>query len=104
LIFDANWLLRYHDPEMQKKYEENRERAARLGIFRLGHVDKEEGDRIRKELYLGKHLRPQWDAMALLDSGFAKIFIDRDITGRVWDEEEKILYSSTPMFMVCAEK
>ncbi len=104
LIFDANWNLRMHDPEMQKKYEEDREQARRLGIHRLGHVDKEEGDRIAKEHYLSKRVRPQWDASALLDSSFGKIFINRDITDRVWDEEDKVLYRSTPMFMVCAEK
>lgn len=104
LIFDANWNLRMHDPEMQKKYEEDRERARVLGISRPGHVNKEEGERIAKELYFSKRLRPQWDAVALMDCGFGKLFIDRDITGRVWDEEEKILYRSTPMFLISAEK
>lgn len=104
LIFDANWNLRMHDAELQKQYEEDRERAAQMGIHRPGHVDKEEGDRIARELYFSKRLRPRWDAAALLDSSVKKLIIDRDITGRIWDEEEKILYRSTPMFMVCAEK
>lgn len=104
LIFDANWNLRMHDPEMQKKYEEDRKRAKMLGISRPGHVNKEEGERIARELFFSKRLRPQWDAVALMDCGFSKLFIDRDITGRVWDEEEMILYRSTPMFLISAEK
>lgn len=104
LVFDGNWNLRLHDPELQKKYEEDKKRAAELGIHRKGHVDKEEGERIAKELYLSKRVRPQWDVNALLDSNFAKIFIYMDITDRVWDEEDRVLYRSTPMFMVSAEK
>ena len=104
MIFDANWNLHLHDPEMQKKYQEDRERAAALGISRPGHVNKEEGERIARELYFSRRLRPRCDAVALMDCGFGKLFIDRDITGRVWDEEEKILYRSPPMFMLYAEK
>ncbi|MCL6477344.1 MAG: class I SAM-dependent methyltransferase [Peptococcaceae bacterium] len=104
LIFDANWNLRMHDPEMQKKYEEDQERARVLGISRQGHVNNEEGERIAREPCFSKRLRPQWDAVALLDCGFSKLFIDRDITAGVWDEEEKILYRSTPMFLISAEK
>lgn len=104
LIFDGNWNLRMHDPEMQKKYEEDRERARMLGISRPGHVNKEEGERIAKDLYFSKRLRPRWDAVALMDCGFSKLFIDKDISATVWDEEEKILYRSTPMFMILAER
>ncbi|MCR4435105.1 MAG: class I SAM-dependent methyltransferase [Clostridiales bacterium] len=104
LIFDANWNLHLNDPEMRKKYEEDKAEAERRGIHRLGHVNPEEGDRIAKELFLSTRLRPHWDAGALLEVGFKEIFINADITDRVQDEEDRILYRSTPMFLVVAEK
>lgn len=104
LIFDANWNLRMNDPRRQQEYEADRERARALGINRRGHVNQDEGDRIARELFLSNWLRPQWDAWALMDSGFKKIFIDTDISDRIWDEDEKVLYRSTPMFLVGAEK
>ncbi|ATW27635.1 class I SAM-dependent methyltransferase [Candidatus Formimonas warabiya] len=103
-IFDANWNLRFHDPIMQKRYEEDQERARQLGIKRVGHVDPEEGDKIARELFFSKHLRPQWDAEALINIGFPRLWIDADISERIWDKEENILYRSTPMFLICAEK
>lgn len=104
LIFDANWNLRLNNPQKQKEYEECQEVAKKLGIHRQGHVDPEEGDRIAKELFFSTRLRPQWDTNALLELGFKKIILDLNIMNRVWDEEEKVLYRSTPMFMIGAEK
>lgn len=104
LIFDANWNLWVHNPEMRRLHEEDQEQAKKLGINRQGHVDQEEGDNIARELFLSTRKRPQWDAVALIESGFGKVFIDTDITDRVWDEDDKVLYRSTPMFMVGAEK
>lgn len=104
LIFDANWNLRLNDPDRQKAYEEDKEAAAKQGVYRLGHVDQAEGDQIAKQLFLSTRLRPQWDVGELLESGFKKIFIDVDISSKIWDKEEKLLYKSTPLFMVGAEK
>jgi ubiquinone/menaquinone biosynthesis C-methylase UbiE len=104
LIFDANWNLRQTDPAWQQKYEEDQKEAARLGFHRRGHVDQAEGERISRELFFSRTLRPHWDAGTLLEIGFQKIFVDTDITGRVWDEKEKALYRSTPMFLVRGEK
>lgn len=104
LIFDANWNLRQTDPAWQQKYEEDQREAAKLGFHRRGHVDQATGDRISRELFFSRTLRPQWDAGALLETGFQKLFIETDITDRVWGEEEKALYRSTPMFLVRGEK
>ncbi|AFQ42581.1 class I SAM-dependent methyltransferase [Desulfosporosinus meridiei] len=104
LIFDANWNLRLNDPERQAQYLADMAEAERRGIHRRGHVDPEEGDRIAKDLFLSTRLRPHWDAGALIDLGFKEVFINTDITNRTWDEEDKILYKSTPMFLVGGEK
>ncbi len=105
LIFDANWHLRLFDPEMDRLYREDLERAQKLGIpDPHADVNREESDDIARQLYLSGRRRPQWDAAALADTGFCRIFIDTDITEKVWDENDKVLYRSTPMFMVAAEK
>lgn len=104
LIFDANWNLRLNDPERQARYLADMAEAERRGIYRRGHVDPEEGDRIAKELFLSTRLRPQWDAGALIEAGFKELFMNTDIFERVWDEEDKVLYRSTPMFLVGGEK
>nr|EKW0401208.1 SAM-dependent methyltransferase [Proteus mirabilis]EKW4513060.1 SAM-dependent methyltransferase [Proteus mirabilis] len=48
--------------------------------------------------------RPQWDINTLLDIGFIRYSVDIRIGDHVWDEEEKINYGSTPMFMIHAQK
>ncbi|AOT71628.1 class I SAM-dependent methyltransferase [Geosporobacter ferrireducens] len=105
LVFDGNWGLRLHDPEMQRQYEEDKKRAKELGIIDThDKANMAESDAITKELFLSKVRRPQWDAAALVDCGYDKVFIETDISERVRSEEDKILYRSTPMFMVGAEK
>lgn len=104
LVFDANWTLRLNDPERQAKHLEDMAEAERKGIHRQGHVDPEEGDRIAKELFMSTRLRPHWDAGALIDVGFKEVFINTDITDCIWDEEDKVVNRSTPMFLVGGEK
>lgn len=101
LIFDANWHLRLFDDTMKKSYEKDQENGIKMGI-RNPHedADMDESDRIARELPLSRILRPQWDVDALKNAGFGSVFCETDITEKVWDSEEKILYKSTPMFMV----
>lgn len=104
LIFDANWNLRLNDPEWQARYLADKAEAERRGIRRRGHVDPEEGERIAKGLFLSSRLRPQWDVGALTEAGFAEIFLNANISDGIRDENDKILYRSTPMFLVGGEK
>ncbi|SNS93843.1 Ubiquinone/menaquinone biosynthesis C-methylase UbiE [Anaerovirgula multivorans] len=104
LIFDANWYLRLTDPELQKRFEEDRKRIVELGYEPSLDTLEEESSNIGKDLYLTFRVRPQWDAEAFLNQGFKKIFIDKDITELVWDEERKVRYRCTPMFLAGAEK
>lgn len=105
LVFDANWHMRLFDPEMDRLYREDLARARQMGFpDRHADVNMEESDDIARNLYLSGRWRPKWDAGALLDCGFGKVFVDADISRRVRDEKDKVLYRSTPMFMVGAEK
>ena len=74
-----------------------------MGIIRNDHVDPDECDNIAKDLFFSKILRPQWDAEALLNIGFRRLWIDTNISDRIWDEEDKILNRSTPMFLICGK-
>lgn len=38
------------------------------------------------------------------NAGFKEIFINTNISDLVWDEEDKVVYRSTPMFLVGGEK
>ncbi|AFQ42620.1 class I SAM-dependent methyltransferase [Desulfosporosinus meridiei] len=104
LVFDANWSLRLHDPERQASYLEDMAEAERRGIHRPGHVDPQEGERIAKDLFLSSRLRPHWDVGALLEVGFKEIFINTNISDKVWNEDDKVVYRSTPLFLVGGEK
>ncbi len=61
-------------------------------------------ERIARQLPLSQVKRPQWDINTLLDIGFIRYSVDIRIGDHVWDEEEKINYGSTPMFMIHAQK
>lgn len=105
LVFDANWHLRLFDEEIRKQYEEDRKRAREMGLEDPhDKANLDESDRIARELPLSNQVRPRWDAPTLLNCGFKKVFLDRDITDQIWTPDKKILYRSSPMFMVGAEK
>jgi ubiquinone/menaquinone biosynthesis C-methylase UbiE len=105
LVFDANWCLRLNDPELQRQYEDNQNRAKELG-YENPHdkANLQESEKISKNLFLSSRHRPSWDVDAFMQSQYKKVFLDRDVTELVWDEQEKVLYRSTPMFMVGGEK
>ncbi|HWQ42178.1 MAG TPA: class I SAM-dependent methyltransferase [Desulfosporosinus sp.] len=105
LIFDANWHLRLLDEGMQRLYEEDQKMAQELGLKNPHEkADTEESDRISRELPLSREFRPQWDFSALKESGFSNTFSENNISGKVWDDAERIIYRSTPMFLVGGEK
>jgi ubiquinone/menaquinone biosynthesis C-methylase UbiE len=105
MTFDANWHLRLFDEEMDRLHLEDLERARQRGIpDPHAGANKEESDNIARQLYLSSRPRPQWDAGALIEAGFGRLIVDTDISGKVWDDQDSVLYRSTPMFMVVAEK
>ena len=61
-------------------------------------------EEIARQLPLSKIQRPVWDRMVLNKIGFKNIEIDQNIWTKTWNEEEKLNYGSTPMFMIIAEK
>lgn len=104
LIFDANWHLHHYDEELKKEIERREKDCIRIyGSTYSG----DEPEKIKldiEKLPLCKTMRPEWDEKTLKDLGFIQVVYDRDITGPLWDDKEKLLYGATPMFMVAATK
>ena len=102
LNFDANWYAYLFDDAAQAAYERDRANSAEQGIR-----DQNVGDcfdvmeDIARRVPLSSIRRPAWDLEVL--SGFG-LYCEADdqIWQRVWSEEEKLSFASTPMFLVRA--
>lgn len=105
LNFDANWYCYIEDDEKRKQYEEDRKRAQNKQVedFYEG-TDIEKMEDIAKKLPLSSTARPVWDERVLSNHGAAEIIVDTEIWQEVWSAEEKINYTTTPMFLVMARK
>ena len=102
LIFDANWYAYLFDEKAREAYERDRINSAEIGV-----ADQNVGENfdvmedIARRLPLSGISRPEWDLMQLAACGLSAES-DEDIWQRVWSEEEKINFSSTPLFLVKA--
>lgn len=105
LNFDAGWYSYLYDEEKEAQFDRDRETVVKLGI--KDYNDYSEGcimEEISRNLILSRCQRPEADLRMLDDAGFANVTVDHEIGQRVWDEEEKINYASTPMFLLRAVK
>lgn len=103
--FDANWYGYLYDEEKKAAYEHDRENVAKNHLddhYLCTDIDAME--QIALQVPMSKTERPVWDVQLLRQIGFDEIETDSDIWKRVWSEEEKLNYGSTPMFMICAKK
>ncbi len=105
LNFDAGWYSYLFDEEKAAEFRRDQERVAELGVVDFNAYP--EGSRmedISRGLVMSRCRRPQADILMLRSAGFSAVSVDADIGERVWDEEEKINFRSTPMFMLRAVK
>lgn len=104
IIFDANWNLKLFDEEIMKKYEEDEKEYKKLfGEEPPSHTGADKID-YRKSMPMCQRRRPQWDFNTLIELGYKKIYCDINIGDRVYNEKEKVIYRSSPMFMLVIEK
>lgn len=109
LIFDANWHLPLSSEAWFKETMERERKCIEVyGSDYSGNTSFDE-DRSRKfyeseRHRLGDLQRPDWDCGILQAMGYQEISYDRDITGPLWDEKEKLIYGHTPMFVIRAVK
>ena len=107
LIYDANWHHLGTVPEVQAQYIEDWKQCVRtFGSDFNGNTDPDGQPHVGEEENhpLRDYMRPDYDIGILKAIGFSEITIDRDITGPLWDDKEKLLYATTPMFEICAKK
>ncbi|MCR5136189.1 MAG: class I SAM-dependent methyltransferase [Oscillospiraceae bacterium] len=104
LNFDANWYAYLFDDEARAAYCQDRINSAERGVG-----DQNIGENfdvmedIARRVPLSRIRRPEWD-LAALDSLGLSAEADRQVWERVWSEEEKLNFASTPLFMVRAVK
>lgn len=105
LIFDANWNLHKYNKFILEEVERREiEFRRKYGNPYNAYNGPEEYKDIGFKLPLEDKIRPEWDENILDEIGFINVEYDRDITIKVWDEKELLLYGATPMFMISAKK
>ncbi len=105
LNFDANWYGYLYDEEKRRSYEEDRKSVENENLedhYLCTDIDRME--KIALQMPLSAINRPSWDRKLLKENGFASVAVDTEIWKRVWSQEEKLNYHSTPMFMISAVK
>lgn len=102
LNFDSNWYSYLFDEEKRDAYEADRARSEELGLDdqNVGE-DFDVMEDIAREMPLSRKKRPAWDIEILTDLGMV-VRTDEEIWREVWTEQEKVNFSSTPMFLVSA--
>lgn len=104
LNFDANWYRYLYDEKAREAYKADHENASSQGISdETPDVDYDVMETIAEMIPLSQIYRPQWDIQQLSQIG-CTVDIDSEIWRKLWSDEEKILYASTPMFLVKAIK
>ena len=100
LNFDANWYAYLFDASAQAAYDRDRVNSAEQGVW-----DQNIGENfdvmedIARRVPLSPVRRPAWDLEQLSALGL-RAEADEQVWQRVWSDEEKISFASTPMFLV----
>lgn len=104
LNFDANWYGYLFDEAARAAYEEDRRNTAEQGMAD-GNVGPgfDVMEDIARRVPLSRLRRPEWDRRVLTALGF-RVDTDEEVWRRVWSEEEKVNYASTPLFLVRAAR
>ena len=107
LNFDANWYAYLFDETAQAAYDKDRANSAEQGVWdqNVGaegeHFDVMED--IARRVPLSDIRRPAWDLEQLSGVGLQGE-ADETVWQRVWSDEEKVNFASTPMFLVKGKK
>ncbi len=104
LNFDANWYHYLFDEKARAAYDLDRFNTKNAGM-KDGNIGKnfDVMERIASKIPLSRINRPLWDMQCLGSQGMS-VEADESIWQRVWSPEERMNYSSTPLFMIRAKK
>ena len=107
LNFDANWYAYLFDDNAQAAYDRDRAVSAERGVWDQNVEAEGENfdvmEDIARRVPLSGIRRPAWDLERLSALGL-RCGADEQIWRRVWSEEEKISFASTPLFLVKGRK
>ena len=104
-IFDANWYAYLVDEEKKAAFQQDRENTRRLQMEdHDAYPESRVMEEISRSLPMTGRDRPEWDLSVLRAIGFRDVSADLCAGDRVWNEEEKINYASTPGFLIRARK
>ena len=101
LIFDSNWGHKCYFEEVRMKTEEN-EKCFREKFGEIPLANKVDESYIDK-MFLSDKIRPTWDKEVLSSLGFS-VYTKENLSESLWDEQTKLVYGATPMFLIVAEK
>lgn len=105
LNFDANWYHHLFDEEKRREYEKDRRAVEALHLDdQYTCTDIDAMEEIARQVPMSRTMRPAWDLKTLRACSGAQVWADEQVWKRVWDQEEKVNYASTPMFLVSAVK
>lgn len=104
LNFDANWYRYLRDDQAKQGHLRDRENIADSDVRdENAGTDVAAMEAIALQTPLSAQCRPEWD-LAVLGKLGMETSADPQIWERVWTREERINNSSTPMFLVEAQK
>lgn len=104
LNFDANWYHYLVDEKARSAYEADRENTKEAGMNDQNVGENFDAmEEIAAKVPLTKIYRPTWDIQILTELGM-QAEADENVWTKVWSEEEKMNFFSTPLFMIRATK
>ena len=102
LNFDSSWYEYLYNETMAEKYKEDRINTVNSGLIdgSISYSDSPVMEEISKELIFSRYHRPQADLTILEKLNPRSVEVDEAVWKALWDPEEKIMYASTPMFLI----
>ena len=102
LNFDSSWYEYLYDETMAEKYKEDRVKTIEAGLTdgSVSYSDSPVMEDISRELVFSRCHRPDADMDLLAGIGKQSVEVDENVWKTLWDPEEKIMYASTPMFLI----
>ena len=105
LNFDAGWYSYLFDAQKEADYLRDRKTVAEQELFDFeSYSECSLMEDISRRLVLSRCPRPQTDVHMLKNAGFAQVTADTEIWRRTWSETERANCSSTPLFLLRAQK
>ena len=105
LNFDANWYAYLFDGTARDAYDRDRANSAEQGVWDQNIGAEGENfdvmEDIARRVPLSGVRRPAWDLELLSGLGLC-CSADEQVWQRVWSEDEKLSFASTPLFLVRA--